>query len=170
MACIPLVLCLTVFGGFLLPHLTMEKSADGCMPESPSGHLCAGSGDTHTGGSFSGTVEVSGKGLSNVYTSAEDVQRIMDFIDEIKRNPEPTENENWEVFNSSDYSSTSFFATTDESCKTEGYKILIRQGDGSSTEYLLIGSTLIDQSNQKEFRMNEAASFALKNVLGIPLG
>ncbi len=168
MACIPSVLCLIVVGGFLLPNLNMEKSADGCAPETVLEHFYAGYGDVPMDGSFGGSVEVSGNGLSHVYTSAEEVQSILDFIREIEGTPEPIENDKWEGINGSESHSVPLYgATTDDSHENNGYRILIHQGDGTTTEYLLKDCILINQSNGEVFSMSETTYSALKDVLGL---
>jgi hypothetical protein len=64
--------------------------------------------------------------------------------------------------------SESLAKDSDDEYKDMRYKILVRHSDGSGTEYLLIGNMLLDQSTQKEFHMDEATCFALKDALGIP--
>ena len=49
------------------------------------------------------------------------------------------------------------------------YKIVVHRSDGTSTEYLLVGSRLIDQNTQQEFPVSEDTMKDLKNALGIPL-
>ena len=66
---------------------------------------------------------------------------------------------------------------TDESTSTDKnenyqencYKIVVHRSDGTSTEYLLVGSRLIDQNTQQEFPVSEDTMKDLKNALGIPL-
>ena len=73
MTCIPLVLCLTIFGAFLFPQMDDLKQA----PESSNEHYFSGAMGTEAdGGLFAGSVEVSGNGVSSYYTSVENVHTV----------------------------------------------------------------------------------------------
>ncbi len=164
MLCIPLVLCLTTIGGFFLSGGGPGKSADCAAPEMATGSLYAGSGENLPYGAFCGTVEVSGNGFSHLYTSVEDVQGIIDFIEEVISSPKTnTLSESIAVFDPQNGSTT-----LEDDSEIGGYKILIKHSNGTSTEYLLIGSTLTNQSTQESFPMTEGTYFALKDLLGIP--
>lgn len=115
-------------------------------------------------GAFGGTVEVSGNGLSHLYTSVEDVQGIIDFIDEIVKTPETnTLSESIDIIVDQ---STSLPIQDD--CSFGAYKILIKHSDGTSTEYTLMGPSLTNQVTRETFHMSENTYFALKDLLGIP--
>ena len=161
MACIPLVLCLTIFGAFLFPQLDDLKQA----PESSNEHYFSGAMGTEAdGGLFAGSVEVSGNGVSSYYTSVENVQGIMRLINGIVAVPETDDADKDENFVVEDSTSTELKGDH----KENGYRILVKRSDGSSAEYLLVGSMLIDQATQNEFYMSEDTSKELKDALGIP--
>lgn len=161
MTCIPLVLCLTIFGAFLFPQLDDLKRA----PESSNEHYFSGAMGTETdGGLFAGSVEVSGNGVSNYYTSVENVQGIMRLINGIVAVPETDDADKDENFVVEDSTSTELKGDH----KENGYRILVKRSDGSSAEYLLVGSMLIDQATQNEFHMSEDTCKELKDALGIP--
>lgn len=161
MTCIPLVLCLTIFGAFLFPQLDDLKQA----PESNNEHYFSGAmGQEADGGLFAGSVEVSGNGVSSYYTSVENVQGIMRLINGIVAVPETDDADKDENFVVEDSTSTELKGDH----KENGYRILVKRSDGSSAEYLLVGSMLIDQATQNEFYMSEDTSKELKDALGIP--
>ena len=161
MACIPLVLCLTIFGAFLFPQMDDFKQA----PESSNEQFSGAMGKDEIGGLFAGSVEVSGNGVSSYYTSAENVQGIMRLINGIVAVPETNDGDDLRDYITDESTSTDANENYQENC----YKIVVHRSDGTSTEYLLVGSRLIDQNTQQEFPVSEDTMKDLKNALGIPL-
>ena len=161
MACIPLVLCLTIFGAFLFPQMDDLKQA----PESSNEQFSGAMGTDEVGGLFAGSVEVSGNGVSSYYTSVENVQGIMRLINGIVAVPETNDGDDLRDYITDESTSTDKNENYQESC----YKIVVKRSDGTSTEYLLVGSRLIDQNTQQEFPVSEDTMKDLKNALGIPL-
>ena len=161
MVCIPLILCVTIFGGLFLPNLDDFKGA----PESSDELLYSGTGTEAVGGLFTGSVEVSGNGVSSYYTSVENVQGIMRLINGVVAVPETNDGDDLRDYITDESTSTDSNENYQENC----YKILVKRSDGSSTEYLLVGSLLIDQTTQQEYHVGEATMKDLKNALGIPL-
>jgi len=161
MVCIPLILCVTIFGGLFLPNLDDFKGA----PESSDELLYSGTGTEAVGGLFTGSVEVSGNGVSSYYTSVENVQGIMRLINGVVAVPETNDGDDLRDYITDESTSTDSNENYQENC----YKILVKRSDGSSTEYLLVGSLLIDQTTQQEYPVGEATMKDLKNALGIPL-
>lgn len=161
MVCIPLILCVTIFGGLFLPNLDDFKGA----PESSDELLYSGTGTEAVGGLFTGSVEVSGNGVSSYYTSVENVQGIMRLINGVVAVPETNDGDDLRDYITDESTSTDSNENYQENC----YKILVKRSDGSSTEYLLVGSLLINQTTQQEYPVGEATMKDLKNALGIPL-
>ena len=161
MTCIPLVLCLTIFGAFLFPQMDDLKQA----PESSNEQFSGAMGTDEVGGLFAGSVEVSGNGVSSYYTSVENVQGIMRLINGIVAVPETNDGDDLRDYITDESTSTDKNEYYQESC----YKIVVKRSDGSSTEYLLVGSLLINQTTQQEYPVGEATMKDLKNALGIPL-
>ena len=161
MVCIPLILCVTIFGGLFLPNLDDFKGA----PESSDELLYSGTGTEAVGGLFTGSVEVSGNGVSSYYTSVENVQGIMRLINGVVAVPETNDGDDLRDYITDESTSTDANENYQENC----YKILVKRSDGSSTEYLLVGSLLINQTTQQEYPVGEATMKDLKNALGIPL-
>ena len=161
MTCIPLVLCLTIFGAFLFPQMDDLKQA----PESSNEQFSGAMGTDEDGGLFAGSVEVSGNGVSSYYTSVENVQGIMRLINGIVAVPETNDGDDLRDYITDESTSTDKNENYQESC----YKIVVKRSDKTSTEYLLVGSVLIDQTTQQEYPVGEATMKDLKNALGIPL-
>ena len=161
MTCIPLVLCLTIFGAFLFPQMDDLKQA----PESSNEQFSGAMGTDEVGGLFAGSVEVSGNGVSSYYTSVENVQGIMRLINGIVAVPETNDGDDLRDYITDESTSTDKNENYQESC----YKIVVKRSDKTSTEYLLVGSVLIDQTTQQEYPVSEDAMKDLKNALGIPL-
>lgn len=160
MACIPLVLCITLFGAFLFPQMNDFKQA----PESSNEQFSDAMGTDAAGGLFWDSVEVSGNGISNYYTAVEDVQLIVSLINEAVAIPETSDGKENNDFTAEDSSSIDIQGEQ----KDKGYKILVQRSDGTSTEYQLVGSVLIDQTTQQEYPVSEETIMDLKDALGIP--
>lgn len=163
MVCIPLVLCISAFGAFVLPGIGSADPLDGKAPEISNEQYSGAMGTDVVGGLFMSSVTVSGNGISHYYTTAADVQGIINLIDSIVTVSETDEGDG-SISHVTDETATNL----DGDSREKEYKILIRQSDGSSAEYLLIGPLLVDQSTKKEFHMREDTCFALKDALGIP--
>lgn len=163
MACIPLVLCITMFSAFVLPAMMPAGSGDkNAAPESFDEQYSGALGEDGEGILVAGSVEVSGNGISCYYTSVEDVQSIIGLLNGIVAVPETDDADDMESNASADTS-------RDESYEDNGYKIVVKRSDGTTAEYLLIGTMLIDQATQEEFPIDEETYFELKDALGIPL-
>ena len=161
MACIPLVLCLAIFGGFLFPQMDDLKQA----PESSNEQYSGAMGQGEVGGLFVGSIEVSGNGIASYYSAVEDVQGIMRLINGIVAVPETNDGDDLRDYITDESTSTDKNENYQESC----YKIVVKRSDKTSTEYLLVGSVLIDQTTHQEYPVSEDAMKDLKNALGIPL-
>lgn len=160
MTCIPLVLCLTIAGALVFPQMDDLKQA----PESSNENSTGAMGKDEVGGLYAGSVEVSGNGILNYYTAVEDVQGIVSLINGIIVLPETSPDRDGSDFVTEDNSSTDLKENANEQC----YTIFIKRSDGSSTEYLLVGSLLIDQTTQQEYPVSEDTMKDLKDALGIP--
>ena len=163
MGCLPLVLCLAIGGGFLMSGGGLDKSADTALPESP--YAAVGDGVMDGATAFLSSVEVTGDSFSHLYTSAEAVEEIIDFVEGIKVLPE--------LYAASD--STDFIAGAGDTSFTSnhsvhgGCEILIRDQDGTSAAYRLVGSTLTDLTTGETYYMDKDTCSELKELLGIPL-
>ena len=165
-ACIPVILCVALLSVSTFPDM---KPTDFAGEDSTAGRFdemyADTAGDDVSIDMFMGLVNVSGCGISKSYTSVEDVQGIISLLNQIVSTPEKSDGEETVDFATNE----DVFTDLSESNKEKGYKILIKGRDGTSAEYLLLGSLLIDQNTQERFHMNEDTCFELKDALGIPL-
>lgn len=164
MACLPLVLCITILGAFLFPQLDGLKQA----PESSNEQFSGAMGTDTMGGVFTGSVEVSGNGISSYHSKETDVQKIIGLINGIVAIPE-TESDGSDDrdFITNESNSTEQKGDQEEA-ETE-YTIRVKRRDGSSAEYLLTDSVLVDQATHREYPVSEDTMKDLKSALGIPL-
>ena len=166
MACIPLVLCLTIFGAFLFPGGTPEDpgfngAAGGGMTEEKFESLsCPIAKITITGGNFSQT-----------YREVEDLLLISDQLYSYgSRGSETT-------------------GTTDDSVVSEGedrkenaddiygnitdhsnvaYTITLVTHEGVKTEYRLAGKTLENLTTKQTYHLSQTQVNELYELLGMP--
>ena len=162
MACLPLVLCITILGAFLFPQLDGLKQA----PESSNEQFSGAMGTDTMGGVFTGSVEVSGNGISSYHSKETDVQKIIGLINGIVVIPETEKDGN----EGNDLITNESNSTEQKNDPEEkGYTIRVKRSDGSKVEYLLVGYILIDQSTKQEYAVSKDTLKDLKNALGIPL-
>lgn len=161
MLCIPLVLCLTTVSGLLLSGFGLSKSTDEAIPElSYDGSVTVPAVDV-----FSGSVAVSGNGLSRLYTAEEKVQGITDLIDKVVNTMQVTT-----ATGSLSNESTQVGSTVpEEDLKDNTYRILIRHGNGTVAEYSLSGAFLTDHTTQQTYPIPEDTYAALQALLDLPL-
>lgn len=164
-ACVPLALCLAVISVFAFPEMKPTDIHGEGVTTNPAYEMFATTaGNDVTLERFAGSVNISGKGISLSYTSEDTVQGIIQMLDQIVFDSEKNDVDQFRDFTINQDVSTGVC----ESNKKKGYKIFIKRNDETSAEYLLLGSLLIDQNTQKQFRMDEETYVALKNALGIP--
>jgi len=165
LVCLPLVLCISAFSGFVLPAMIPVTSTDNPRQETIYTYMSGAMGTDVIVGLSAGNVTVSGNGISHSYASATDVQRILSLLHRIGTVGGTDDgSESKESFTNAQST-----ASCQESNTVEEYKICVRWSDGSSTEYLLQGSLLIDQSTQEKFHLGEDICYELKEALGVPL-
>ena len=166
-ACIPMVLCLTVFAGFLLPGLgvTTDMAEPEAGPPLYNAESAMGDGAVI----LMDSVEVVGNGLAHKFASPEKVQEIMDFITTIVTTPQ------------TNTTTDTFELITDDSCIDDsltmpggdalgkGYQITLLHSSGIAEEYTLLGSALTNHATGEVFLLSEKTYFTLKDLLGIYL-
>lgn len=161
---IPLVLCVSAVSAFVLPTMIPVTPTDNPKQETVYTYLSGAMGTDVIVGLSAVNVTVSGNGISHSYASATDVQGILSLLHRIGTVGGTDDgSESKESFTNAQST-----AICQESNAVEGYKICVMWSDGSSTEYLLLESLLIDQSTQEKFRLGEDVCFELKDALGIP--
>ncbi len=171
-ACIPMVLCLTIFAGFLLPGLgvTTDMAEPEAGPPLYNAESAMGDGAVI----LMDSVEVVGNGLAHKFTSPEDVQEIMDFITTIVTTPQT--NATTDTFEFITDDSLTDDSLTDDSLTMpggdalgKGYQITLLHSSGIAEEYTLLGSALTNHATGEVFLLSEETYFTLKDLLGIYL-
>ena len=160
MLCIPLVLCLTAVSGLLISGFGLSKSTDEAIPEmSYDGSV------TYPAVNVSpDTVEVSGNGLSHLYTAEEDVQGIIDLIDKVVSTMQVTTATGSVIAETTPASTM----VTEEDPKANTYHILIRHGNGRVNEYSLSESFLTDHATLQTFPITADTYCAFMDILNLP--
>lgn len=160
MACIPLVLCLSVFAAFVLLAMMPAGAKDAAAPE----NMRADASGSY--GLYASKVKVTGSGLALIHTRQSEVLKISDYISQCTMETP----ENYEAANGaagkaesadSDYESIADTVST-------GYSVTLIWEDGSKTEYLLDGDTLIHVSTGRYYPLSLTQANELKILLGLP--
>ena len=166
MACIPLVLCITLLGAFLFP---------GATPEDPSFNGSAGGGLTEE--KFESLscpiakITVTGGNFSQTYKEVEDLLLISDQLYSYGSRGSETN------------------GTTDDGIASEGedrkenaddvsgsvadsaniaYTITLITHEGVKTEYQLVGKTLKNLTTKQTYKLSQTQVNELYELLGIP--
>ena len=166
-ACIPLLLCVTIFAGFLLPGFGI--GTDMATPE--AGHPLYHAESAMEDGAviLTDSVEVVGNGLAHRFTSPEDVQEIMDFIEAIVTTPQTNATTDTFEFITEDSLTDDSLTMPGEDTLGKGYQITLLHSSGIAEEYTLLGSALTNHATGEVFLLSEETYFALKDLLGIYL-
>ncbi len=166
-ACIPMVLCLTVFAGFLFPGLgvTTDMAAPEAGPPLYDAESAMGDGAVI----LMDSVEVVGNGLAHKFTSPEDVQEIMDFITTIVTTPQTNATTDTFEFITDDSLTDDSLTMPGGDTLGKGYQISLLHSSGIAEEYTLLGSALTNHATGEVFLLSEETYFALKDLLGIYL-
>lgn len=166
MACIPLVLCITLFSAFLLPGVLPEDAKDagpaGEVNEDKSESLaCA-----YT------KIDVTGNGISLSYTEASDVLNISNqltsyMVNEPESNLTGSEEIRGEDFQDGTEDDLHFGMTGATSAAGAGYVITLTLHEGGTIAYRLSGNSLLDMAENKTYKLTQAQLKELNELLGI---
>ena len=166
MACIPLVLCITILGAFLFPGATPEDpgiigSAGGGLTEEKFESLsCPIAKITITGGNFSQT-----------YREVEDLLLISDQLYSYgSRGSETTGTTDDSVVSEGEdrkeHADDIYGNITDHS--NVAYTITLVTHEGAKTEYRLAGKTLENLTTKQTYHLSQTQVNELYELLGIP--
>ena len=166
-ACIPMVLCLTIFAGFLFPGLgvTTDMAEPEAGPPLYNAESAMGDGAVI----LMDSVEVVGNGLAHKFTSPEEVQEIMDFIEAIVTTPQTSTATDTFEFITGDSLIDDSLTMPGEDALGKGYQISLLHSSGIAEEYTLLGSALTNHATGEVFLLSEETYFALKDLVGIYL-
>ena len=168
-ACIPLVLCLTIFGTFLFPGITPEDPKNPISNESATGGLTEDRCESLT--CPIAKITVNGSSFSKSYTNVSEILLISDQLYSCgTRGPETSGNTNHVVApegedrkeNADDVS-----GSIADSANT-GYTITLTMREGEKTEYYLAGNTLKNITTKQTYKLTQTRVNELHELLGIP--
>ena len=166
-ACIPLVLCATVFASFILPAMMPAGRKDAAAPENM---LADAAGNA---GLFAAEVKVTGPNLVLIHTRQSEVSKISDYISQCTMEP-PGTPETPDKFGAANGAvgkeevSDSDYAGISDAVST-GYTVTLVWEDGSKTEYRLEGDMLICISTGRSYPLCMTQINELKTLLCLPL-
>ena len=162
MACIPIVLCVSLFSVLNLPDMMSAGSSDFAAPE-----MYANGVTEDMLGSLSCTVSeitVAGSGFSQSYTDLDQILRISNQL-------YAYETRGWgdgnsEVADDEDGSENISGVTADSA--TAGYRITLVMREGENARYLLAGNTLKNLITNQAHTLTQMQVNELYDLLGIP--
>ena len=170
MACIPLVLCITILGAFLRPNVTPDGAAD----PGDTRPVVDGMGYPIQSPSLTcpiANITVSGNGFSQSYSEVEDLLLISDLLysygtrapesNEIIDEAVPCEGEDRK--DHTDDMSGIISDTTNAL-----YTITMVTHEGVKTEYQLVGNTLTNLTTNQTYKLTQTQANELRTLLGIP--
>ena len=166
MACIPLVLCLTIFGAFLFPQLDDLKQAPEGMPESET-QAAMGQDENQSMTCSIVEIKVSGNGVSIRYTDVADLLLISDQLNTYgTREPETSGTTNEDGSDRSENADDVVGGVADSA--NAAYTITLVTHECEKTEYQLIGNTLLNQTTNQAYTLTYEQVKELREILGVP--
>ena len=166
MTCIPLVLCLTIFGTFLFPQLNNNMQAPEGMPESET-QAAMGQDENQSMTCSIVEIKVSGNGVSIQYTDVADLLLISDQLNTYgTRAPETSGTTNEDGSDRSENADDVVGGVADSA--NAAYTITLVTHEGEKTEYQLIGNTLLNQTTNQAYTLTYEQAKELREMLGIP--
>ena len=166
MTCIPLVLCLTIFGTFLFPQLNNNMQAPEGMPESET-QAAMGQDENQSMTCSIVEIKVSGNGVSIRYTDVADLLLISDQLNTYgTRAPETSGTTNEDGSDRSENADDVVGGVADS--VNAAYTITLITHEGEKTEYQLIGNTLFNQTTNQAYTLTYEQVKELREILGVP--
>ena len=166
MTCIPLVLCLTIFGTFLFPQLNNNMQAPEGMPESET-QAAMGQDENQSMTCSIVEIKVSGNGVSIRYTDVADLLLISDQLNTYgTREPETSGTTNEDGSDRSENADDVVGGVADSA--DAAYTITLVTHEGEKTEYQLIGNTLLNQTTNQAYTLTYEQVKELREILGVP--
>lgn len=165
-ACIPLVLCITLFSAFFLP---------GVLPGNPNDADFAGGLNENKSESLACAytkIDVTGNGVSLSYTKVSDVLNISNqlasyMVSEPEKNLPAGEEIRGEDFQDETEEDLYLGMTGAASAAGEGYVITLTLHEGGTVVYRLSGNSLLDLTKNQTFKLTQEQLKELNQLLGI---
>lgn len=160
-ACVPLVVCLSLCAGAVLPGVLPEADKD--TNTSADGGCGKKESVPENMGVAAGTVEVSGAGSDHRVTDPEQVGYIAALLNQLFAEQEIGGVGNDDLQTGSSTSLTD----RDEAAKGDRYHIILIGENGIGTVYWLDGSVITEGNSLREQTLSQEALETLKKALGI---
>ncbi len=167
MACIPLALCLTIFGAFLFPQLYNYKQAPESMPDPFGTQPAMGQNDYQSLTCSIAEIKVSGNGISIQYTDVADLLLISDQLNTYSAMAPETNGTANEDGSDMKENADDVIGSVMESANA-AYTITLITHEGVMTEYRLFGNTLRNQTTNQAYTLTYEQTKELREMLGIP--
>ena len=170
MACIPLVLCITLLGAFLRPDVT----PDGALDPAETSPVVDGMGNPIQSPSLTcpiAKITVSGNGISQMYTEVETLLLISDQLYSYStRAPESNDITNEAVPGEGEdrKENTDDMSGIISDSANAAYTITLVTHEGTKTEYQLSGNTLKNLFSDQSYTLSQIQVDELHELLGIP--
>lgn len=168
MACIPLVLCITILGAFLRPGVTSDGAADpgDTIP------VMDGMGNPIQSPSLTcpiAKITVSGNDLSLSITEVSDLLLISDKLYSYgTRAPSSNGTTNEEVVDKAPEDNAEDVSGSIMDSTNAVYTITLVMHEGEKTEYQLSGNTLKNLTTNQSYTLSQTQVNELQELLGIP--
>lgn len=172
MACIPLVLCITLFSAFVLPDLAPDKSTDPGIADGSDGAIGGLSENKQESPPCPiAKITVAGSDFSQSYTDVSDVLLISAQLSSYtylapESNEAMDESTRGDGFKESANGSDPLGSLAD--LETTGYTISLVMPDGSKLVYCLTDDTLKNLTTNQTYPLSQNQVAELKELLGIP--
>ncbi|MBQ7341383.1 MAG: hypothetical protein IJW41_04375 [Oscillospiraceae bacterium] len=162
MACVPVVLCISLYSAFVLPNMMNTESNDFAEPEMYLGGLPE---DTCESLICSiSQITIAGSGFSQSYTDLDQILRISNRLKALETRGWGDGNS--EVADDEDGSGNTSGVTADSA--TAGYRITLVMHEGENSRYLLAGNTLKNLLTDRTHTLTQIQVYELYDLLGIP--
>ena len=170
MACIPLVLCITLFSAFFLPGMLPGDTKDPGVADGAVGGLTENKSESLACAYTK--IDVIGNGISLSYTKASDVLSISNqlasyMVSEPENSTSIDEHPRGDDFKNESAEDSYIGTTGATSAAGEGYVITLTLHEGGTIAYRLSGNSLLDIAENKTYKLTQAQLKELNELLGI---
>ena len=170
MACIPLVLCITLFSALFLPGMLPGETRDPGVADGAVGGLTENKSESLT--CVYTRIDVVGNGISLSYTKASDMLSISNLlasyvIDEPECNTSVGETTRGDDFKNESAEGSYIGTTGASSAAGAGYVITLTLHEGGTVVYRLTGNNLLDVAENRTYKLTQVQLKELNELLGI---
>ena len=170
MACLPLVLCITLFSAFFLPGMLPGETRDPGVADGAVGGLTENKSESIT--CAYAKIDVIGNGISLSYTKASDVLSISNQLASYVVNEPESNTSVGETTRGDDFKNESaedgYIGTTGTTAAAgTGYVITLTLHEGGTIVYRLTDNSLLDLAENKTYKLTQAQLKDLNELLGI---